>query len=268
MTTNNVVVVEGRSKALKEMAVQVRPIPVEGLVEGIAMITPKAIHRLKLAGGVSGAGRVSVPGPRFLASRAEINFGITSKNDGVKALVPGVRLFDAGIIFPDTGTSSDNFEIVEIDFGTTFYKTSVEQKSGERTEDFMEKQDLIMTALGCDRYWFAIPSNVYPDVSFWKQDQSTNGNNHGLLKVILTNRGYARSFARINHPEKSKWFDTKHRKMSVAGYMIFALSVLLMFLLLPTLGEKYSTWVFLIFLILLGIGSYFVAKGTILGEPI
>ena len=159
-----------RKKALKELAAQLRPVPVGGIHKTLVMITPKSVHRLKLGSDFGGGGRISLPRPRLLEPRSEITFDIYPKRDGVKSLKQGTRLYDAGLIFPDSGTPSDHVEIVEIDFGGHFNRTRLEQREGESFEESMKKNDLILTALVRDRYWLAIPSNVYPEVSFSKTD--------------------------------------------------------------------------------------------------
>ena len=54
MTAMNIM--KDRAKALEDMAAKVQPAPIGGLVEGVAMLTPRAVQRLKLANGVIGAG--------------------------------------------------------------------------------------------------------------------------------------------------------------------------------------------------------------------
>lgn len=266
---------KGRAKAMKDRAAQLRPVPVGGLTEGIVMVTPKGVQRLKHCTR-SGFGRVSLSGPRLLEPRAVITFSIFPEKEGVKALKPGVRLYDAGIIFPDSGTPSDHFEIVEIDIGPSLHKTYLKGKSGKSYEEDLEWQDLILTALGRDRYWFAIPSNAYPDVSVYTWVQG-NQSKSGTLKVTLTNRDYARRFAEINDPDTTRWVGTNQRKMSVTGFAMLGLAVVFLFTVVgiaaclegsadADISEESAIIACTGAFILIGIGAYFHIRSS--GEPI
>jgi hypothetical protein len=166
-----------------------------------------------------------------------------------------VHVFDGGIRFPElcpvTLGPVDRYDIVEVPIGRTAVRG--------QTNTNPERARRIGIAIGCDRYWYALPFSENHGV----KDRAIHFHiaPDGKLMILMRNKDYAIQFGR-SMGLKGVWFSAKHILKNIIGVgLLIVLSlagcVLAVNLLSKPPKINFSLWT--------GLGLFFILAGLIYG---
>ena len=254
---------EQKEELFQSLVSQLEPVFMRGAIDGLAMITSKSVKRLENPGSWGAFwGRVSMPKPRRMEPRAELRFNI---NNGVRSLYKQGKehhVYDGGITYPETETSPGDYIVLEAS-SRKATRLSLDQQKGEDLNEHTDRADRIITALTSNRYWYAIPTDVFSSLSITNSEQE--------LVLTVTDREYARKLAKINSPQKSKWLSKKDRKLDLAGWIVMVTCFIPTFLfgyLFEKLGVvNWQLASLTVLVITSGFGFFLIVKAN-RGEPI
>jgi hypothetical protein len=204
---------------------ELEQITISGVLHGTVGLTPKQIRARSL-------------GPSTFSTCATFK---VDPHHGAKVLYPGaytLKVYKGGLIFPGrcpvTMETPDHVEMFE-----TFVSRRPLGKvtfTGKR-----EVQEAIVTALCCDRFWFAVPfsknhGRYDKAIGFMVDANRTNGKTKSIIRI--KNRLYAQEFAKLNHLENGRWISKKHKLLITMGSLafVFGLGILVSMLLLSEEG--------------------------------
>ena len=258
------------SQKIRETAARLEPAMLKGRFTGSTMLTPRSVHKTKALG--------------FWQPRAEFKVDL---NTGARSLyhqpwrtgegkIYDLHVYEAGLEFPDvcpvTLKPSSHYDVV----GVRIIRRSVRFQ----VDVPQEKANRMATALGFDRYWFAIPSSSShsPNSRAVHIETSSTGDTGSRAKVLLGNREYAQRFAELNNLEGGRWLAARHLLMRAAGYLgLMLCGAVVVVTGLVIYGGLRGDWhdaspvgtilAFVIGLVLLGASIYGLRKGG-KGEPI